>query len=196
MADETSICNLALARLSETAVMSLDDETQAARYCKRFYAQTRDAVLQSHAWNFALARVLLTRLAEEPASGWAHQYALPVDCLRILQVNGYEWHQRQGLFETEGRALLTDAEVANVRYIRQVTDATLFTPLFIEALAVKLASQLAQPLTGSRELPTQLLTEYERIIGPKARRLDAFEGKPKAKLPWVTSALVAARRSG
>ena len=194
MADETSICNLALARLSETAIMSLDDETQPARYCKRFYAQTRDAVLQSHAWNFAIARVLLSRLAEEPIAGWAHQYALPVDCLRILQVNGYEWHERQGLFETEGRALLTDAEVANVRYIRQVTDANLFTPLFSEALAVKLAAQLAQPLTGSRELPTQLLTEYERIIGPKARRLDAFEGRPKVKLPWVTSALVAARR--
>lgn len=196
MADETSICNLALARLSETAIMSLDDQTQAARYCKRFYEQTRDAVLQSHAWNFAVARVLLAQLSTDPIAGWAHQYALPVDCLRILQVNGYEWHQRQGLFETEGRALLTDAEVANVRYIRQVTDANLFTPLFIEALAVKLAALLAQPLTGSRDLPTQLLSEYERITGPKARRLDAFEGRPKGKLPWVNSALVAARRRG
>ncbi len=196
MADETSVCNLALARLSETAIMSLEDESQAARYCKRFYEQTRDAVLQSHGWNFATTRVLLSRLGESPIAGWAYQYALPVDCLRILQVNGYEWHQRQGLFETEGRALLTDAEVANVRYIRQVTDVNLFTPLFIEALAVKLASVLAQPLTGSRELPTQLLTEYERITGPKARRLDAFEGRPKGKLPWVTSELVAARRRG
>jgi hypothetical protein len=56
-----------------------------------------------------------------------------------------------------------------------------------------LASRLAGPLTGSRELPSALIQEYEGLTGPKARMADAFEERLRRKMPWVNSDLVAAR---
>jgi hypothetical protein len=56
-----------------------------------------------------------------------------------------------------------------------------------------LASRLAGPLTGSRNMPQELLAEYEQITGPKARMADAFEERLRRKMPWVNSDIVAAR---
>lgn len=193
MADETSICNLALAKLGISPIMALTDESKQAQFCNRFYAQTRDEVLQSHRWNFAMRRAALNKLSTAPQSEWAVAYQLPVDCLRVVQLNGYEPTERKGEFSVEADQLLADAEEANIRYIARIEDGTNYHPLFVHALATLIASRLAGPLTGSRNLPVELLKEYEDLTGPKARMADAFEERLVRKMPWVDSDLVAAR---
>ncbi len=193
MADETSICNLALAKLGISPIMALTDESKQAQFCNRFYGQTRDEVLQAHRWNFAMRRAALNKLADAPQSEWDFAFQIPVDCLRIVQLNGYQANERLGEFSVEGDQLLANAEVANVRYIGRVEDGSFYHPLFVHALATMLASRLAGPLTGSRNLPSELLQEYEVITGPKARLADAFEESIKRKMPWVNSDIVAAR---
>lgn len=191
---ETTICNLALGKLGSKRIMALDDDSPEARQCKLAYGATRDEVLRGHRWNFATRRANLSRLADAPLFGWAAQYALPSDCLRVLQLNGYEAYERPDLWEVEERVLLTDEETARVKYLARVTDATLFDALFVKALACKLAAEIAKALTGSGSIPGDLLTEYERITGPLARTADAMEGRPKRKLGWVESELVRSRR--
>ena len=193
MADETSICNLALAKLGISPIMALTDQSKQAQFCARFYDQTRDEVLQSHRWNFAMRRDSLNRLSTAPESEWDYAYQLPVDCLRVVQLNGYEPNERKGEFSVEADQLLTDAEEAAIRYVGRVTDGSFYHPLFVHALATMLASRLAGPLTGSRNLPSELLQEYEALTGPKARMADAFEERIVRKMPWVNSDLVAAR---
>jgi hypothetical protein len=193
MADETSICNLALAKLGISPIMALTDDSKQAQFCNRFYAQTRDEVLQGHRWNFAMRRTALNLLADAPESEWNFAFQLPVDCLRVVQLNGYQTNERMGEFSVEGGKLLANAEVANIRYVARVEDGSLYHPLFVHALATMLASRLAGPLTGSRNMPTELLQEYEVITGPKARMADAFEEHFRRKMPWVRSDLVAAR---
>lgn len=194
--DQTTICNLALAHLGKASIMSLDDRTPEAALCQRFYEQTRDEVIQSHPWNFAIKRETLSRLSAAPLFGWAYQYQLPADCLRILQLNGYEVYQSDGRFEIEGGRMMTNCETAQIRYIARVTDGALFPPLFAEALALKLATRLAKPITGSASEVERLLTEYERITKPLAMRMDAAEGRPKVKLPWANSRFVQSRYGG
>lgn len=195
-ADETFICNQALGLLGSGKIMSLNDESKEGRFCKRFYAQTRDEVSAEHRWNFAIKRQTLSRLSAAPASEWDYQYQTPNDCLRVLQVNGFEITEPNRTFSVEGGVVLTDCEGANIRYIARIEDANLYPPIFIEALAVKIASKLAQPITGSRDLPEALLQKYERVVVPKARRVDAFEGRQKRKPLWVTSDLVQSRYGG
>lgn len=195
-ANPTTICNLALAHLGEDQLMSLDDDSREAQFCKRFYDQTRDEVIQSHAWNFAIRRAVLSRLSEAPPFGWAWQYQLPADCLRILQLNGHDVSRREGRYEVEGGRLLTNDDECAVRYLRRVEDAALFPPLFVEALALKIATRLAKPLTGSTSEVERLLTEYERITKPLAMRADALEGRPAVRPAWVESDFVRARRGG
>jgi hypothetical protein len=140
-----------------------------------------------------MRRAALNKLADAPQSEWDFAFQIPVDCLRIVQLNGYQANERLGEFSVEGDRLLANAEVANVPYIGRVEDGSFYHPLFVHALATMLASRLAGPLTGSRNLPTELLQEYEVITGPKARLADAFEESIKRKMPWVNSDIVAAR---
>lgn len=193
MADPTSITNLALAKLGISPIMALTDDSKQAQFANRFYSQTRDEVLSSHRWNFAMRRETLNRLATGPVFEWEFAYQLPVDCLRVVQLNGYEPSEEQGMFAVEADQLLTDAEDALVRYIARVEDGSFYPPLFSQALATLLASRLAGPLTGSRELPTALIQEYETLTGPKARMADVFEEQRRLKPAWVESDLVASR---
>ncbi len=193
---ETSLCNQALARLGGERIMSLDDGSKAARFCKLFYAQTRDELLRSHHWNFAIARATLVPLAEEPLFGWKCQYTLPGDFIRLVQLNGFGETEAHRSSEIEGGALLTNEAEARIRYVRRVEDAGLFDSLFAEALMVKLAAKLAQPLTGNRAASGELLAEYERITAPLARSVDAQEDRRRRKEPWVESAFVRARMGG
>ena len=120
MADPTSITNLALAKLGISPIMALTDDSKQAQFANRFYSQTRDEVLSGHRWNFAMRRVTLNRLATGPVFEWEFAYQLPVDCLRVVQLNGYEPSEEQGMFAIESDQLLTDAEDALVRYIARV----------------------------------------------------------------------------
>ena len=191
---EADVCNQALARLGAEKILGLDDGSKGARYCRLFYEQTRDEVLRSHPWNFAMKREVLIRLTDDPPFGWGRQYQLPGDFLRLVQLNGFAADEASRNSEIEGDKLLCDEEMAQVRYVRRVEDAAQYDPLFAEALAVKLASKLAQPLTGSRSLAAEILQEYERVIAPLARRVDSQEDRSRRKQPWVESAFVLARR--
>lgn len=193
MADDITICNLALARIGEASITSLEEASQPARACRLFFVSTRDELLQALPWNFAIRREVLSRLADAPRFGWSFQYQLPSDYLNVVQLNAWRAHEARDLYEIEGEMLLTDQEVAELRYTARVEDSELFPPLFVEALYTKLASKLAERLTGSRSLVEALLGEYNQIVEPLAAKANAREGRPRRKLPYVESDFVRAR---
>lgn len=195
-ASETTICNLALGKLGARRIIALDEESVEARACLLHYAETRDEVLRHHPWNFAMKREVLTQLATPPKFGWMFAYELPTDCLRVFEMNGAHWGGRKRPWEVEGRALLINDEQAWIRYISRVTDCNLFDSIFVDALATKLASKIARPLTGSGPLSGEMLTEYEKLTGGRARRTDAFEEDSPRTPAWVQSDLVTARYGG
>jgi len=178
--------------------MALADATNPARLCNTLYAPTRDELLRSHRWNFASTRVALTALVEKPAFGWAKQFTLPTDCLRVLSVNG-ETEEETAEFIVEDGRLLTDELTAQIRYVKRVEDSTKFDSLFCDALAVLLASKMAVSLTGSASKAEGLRSEYERLTRPLAIAVDAGETKPRKNyMDGVLSAsrTLAARASG
>lgn len=195
-ASETEIVNDALGRLGISPVMSLTDPTKQAQFANRFYESTRDEVLSGHPWSFATKRATLAQLAAEPEFEWLYAYQLPVDSLRLLQLNGYDLGKTADAWAIEGNKLLTDADKAEVRYIARVTDVTLFPPLFCEALSIKLAAKLCAPLTGRFDQPSALMAEYDKATGPRAKLADVFQQKVKRRLAYVDSELVKSRFYG
>jgi hypothetical protein len=193
----TDICNLALGHLGEARVESLDEDNLASRACSLHYAAARDQVLRSHRWNFAQGRVALEQLSEEPAFGWRYQYTLPVDCLRVLEFNGTEMGDViSEEFIVEGRRLLTNAETAKLVYTRRIEDVSEFDALFVEALALKLGVLLSETIRGSTGKTGELLSTYERVTAPLARRVDANEGRRRKGLLPMNSLAVRARGCG
>jgi hypothetical protein len=195
-ASETDIANEALGRLGISPIMALSDTSKQAQFANRFYNQTRDEVLASHAWNFAIRRATLAQLSNPPDFEWLYAYQLPVDHIRLLRLNNYEIDKIYESYAVEANMLLTDADTAEIKYVARLTDVTLFPPLFVEALSIKLASKLSAPLTGRFDQPTALMQEYDRVTGPKARLVSAFENRFRAKPGFVDSWLVRSRRSG
>jgi hypothetical protein len=192
--NETTICNLALGEIGSKAITSLEEGSQEARVCKRFYAQTRDETLRAHQWNFATKRAVLSRLTDAPAFGWAFQYSLPTDFIRARTFNDRDvWiGANRDFFQLEQDRLLTNQETAELRYVFRQTDATKYDPLFCEVLAVRLASKIAPAITGSYNLATQLIAKGNLLIS-QARRIDSSEDANPRRSLFQESDLVRSR---
>lgn len=192
---EVDICNRALGRLGEQPILTVSDAGTAGRACQTHFAGTRDEVLRSHRWNFATTRVALTRLVPDPPFGWACAFGLPADFIRAAEVNGAE----EGVgrpWTIEGNTLLTDEEEINLVYIFRETNVARWDSLFCEAVSLKLASKLATHLRGSASQVSDFVAEYDRLMAPLARRVDANEGRGRKPLLPFRSTFVASRYGG
>ena len=174
---EVTVANNALSLIGVSPITSLSDSSASAQLAARFFNPTRDEVLVSHPWNFAIKRAALTQAAT-PSSQYAYSYTLPADFLRLLQVNGYEVNQGEDDHNIEGSLLLTNASTANIRYVARITDVAQWPALFSEAVSIKLAGKLAGPITQDRNLAASLLQSYETTVLSKGRLTNAFQNRP------------------
>ena len=179
MASEIQICNLALSRLGGYRIQSFNDSSKEARECALHYPLMRDSVLEDHDWDFARKRILVA-LLYETYTGWAYAYQYPTDCLTIRKilgeadtVNGISFDEetstpKLGQAEYEvissatlnRRIILTDKADAELVYTARVTDPNMFSSLYIDAAAWRLASDLAIPLKGKPDLQATLVKFY------------------------------------
>jgi hypothetical protein len=169
MPSQVELCNLALSLLGQAAISAITEDSTAGRLCRQFYSQVYDEILRSHAWKCAKARSALAELSTAPAFGWDHQYQLPADCLRVLQLEELDWE-----FDVEADRLLCNESTANIIYISRVVPARLDS-WAAKAIYHALAVQLAYPLSQSLSLKGELANDLEARIIPEARRLGAFE---------------------
>lgn len=173
---------MALLKIGEQAITSIDDDSKNASHCKRFWDITVDTVLRLHPWNCATKEAELAELTETPAFGFDHQYQLPADCLRVLSMEDSVYDK----FIVEGKKLLTDETTCKIKYIKRITDTTEFDALLVDVIALSLAKRLAFPLAGSRQLVESLTQEFEAIL-QDAKTTDAMEAnyEPEEYSEWV-----------
>jgi len=167
MITSTSICNDALLEIGAERIVSLSDTSKRALICNEQYEKLRDYVLTCHPWVFSIKRAELAQLVSTPEFGYAYQYQLPSDCLRVLKTDEGEEYKVEGVY------LLTDATTAFIQYISRVTDASKYSPNFAMALSKFLAANICYPITQSRELVNDLRADFQRIL-QEARSVDAM----------------------
>lgn len=166
MASEVDICNIALGYLGDDATVASIDPPEGsaqAEHCSRFYPIARDEYLDDHDWNFCTRRATLALLAATPPTPWAYGYAIPTDMLDAISViaNDAESDHSTGaagvsiytpqpfvteVDDTGSTVIYTNQPDAVLRYTAHVTDTAKFSPQFVNALAMKLASLLAGPV--------------------------------------------------
>ena len=110
------------------------------------------------------------------AFGFDFSIALPSDCLRVVEINEnpIEGHR------IENGRILTNEDTLRIRYVKDITDYTIFDPLFYQVLAHFLAYNLCDCITASdgkkNELHAYLYgTDGKRGILGSARFSDATE---------------------
>jgi hypothetical protein len=173
-----SICNRALQLLGDESIVSLTDDNNRARAMNLAYEPIRRRELQVRRWRFSISRASLPALADTPDSGYAYQYQLPNDFLRLIEggdlLTSADLTDFRGgeesLFSIEGQAILTDIEAPlSIRYLRDVTDAASFHPAFVETLSVAIAIATCERLTGSASKLQELRDMYSAVVKDAAR---------------------------
>jgi hypothetical protein len=182
MASQASIANQALVKLGAKRIVSIDDDARQARELKAIWDAKRDAEMAAYPWSFACHRAQLPALAEAPVYGYTRAFPLPTDYLSMVEVGEY-WtmYQPAGseLFTIEGGNILTnDPSPLRIRYVRRIENTGLWSPLFNEALACRLAFELCETLTQSPKKQQIIQEQYELAIR-KARRTNAIERAPQ-----------------
>ncbi len=173
MSSDVEICNIALSRVAYTQpIVSFTERSKAAELCRVFYSSLREQVLQAFPWPFAESIVALADIAS-PAPGWTFRYRYPADCLKVRNIVQPGW--RRALisdqqipykigYDAGGRVIHSDQPEAACRFTFNVEDSTFFDPQFADALAWRLAMELALPLSAKPDLQAFAGQQYQLAL--------------------------------
>jgi hypothetical protein len=178
---ETSLANMALSKIGAARITDIDSDTSVqAIQCQLHFDQTRDALLRSFEWNFAIAQAPLSEDSSTPTFHYDHQFLLPDDFIRVTKNydGGDHW-------EIQGQLLLTDEDSVDLEYVAQITDTTTFDPLFIEVLVLRLALKMLHPLAGTNapNLKQGLMMELREAVA-RAKCVDNNETNTSGGYRW------------
>jgi hypothetical protein len=165
---EVSICNLALGWLGEKTITSLNDQSRAAQLCAENYPALRDAVIEARYWRFATVRTVLQSQdtpgskteAGFPQWGVGYVHAIPTNYLAVFRVYRDMFGEAMSNWTREGSYIISDDSTIFVSGVVSVSDTGKFSNLFEQALAARLAADLAIPLTQNRQLQADMWTLY------------------------------------
>ena len=176
-----NICNQSLAKLAggknSIKITALGDGTKTSDLCDLLYTPNRKEVLARGYWEEVVYYADLG--SESSYSGeygdWDYVFDLPSNCLRVLK------QTHESCIETEYRCeifqgkLFTnvytndDNDSAYIKYVKNETDASVFSQELINCIATKLAAELAPQTLGGETGYTRrfrLLEEFEKLVLP------------------------------
>lgn len=189
----TGIVNLALLKIGVKRISSHPDSTTPqgidANDCWEYI---RDEVLSARDWKFAKLRVALAKNATAPATMYDYAYTLPTDFLRlclkkshdsvvsteeyddeyfvndVLVVKQVAYAYSIEILSDGTLCLMTDYDNTDydlyISYIKKVTDATKYSPMFIKALSYRLAAELALPRTEGQTKFQSMMLLYKDAL--------------------------------
>jgi len=114
-------------------------------------------------YSFSSDSVFVSIAEYPPLFDYDHQYSLPNNFLRLTR--NYQGHHD---WTVQRNRLLSRENSAQIEYIKQETDPTMFDPLFTEVLILQLAIKLVNPVAGTST--TQLKAELNQELKEALRK--------------------------
>lgn len=166
---------MALLKIGEKTVSSIDEDTPTATKLKACYNVVLDEALAAgpqKGWKFATERATISVDGTSPNDEFDYRYALPEQFLRVVKVHAdgtdyTDWRR-------EGQYLLTnqvDDEIDLV-YVKRITNTGLFPAHFIRVFYMMLAYHLAYNIVQSKNHANVIFDELHLKVLPKAIALD------------------------
>lgn len=184
---DVDICNLALLRAGGAKIESLSERSRNADILRTLFPMMRDSVLQDHDWDFARKELALTEITNS-WQGWNKAYSYPADCFCVRYIyngeNAALYNSYFGAYAYPGpflpitdipfevrqndvggnRIILTDMDRAYAIYTASTSNSGLYSPLFIDALACRLAAELAQTLIINMQVHQAQMQKYIALL--------------------------------
>ena len=164
---EVNLANIALTMLGQQPITALTDTNNRAVMADARYSDMRDTVLRAHPWNCAVKRDSLAKSVTAPDWGYSNTFVLPSDFVRLVDI---EDPTQKYSIEAGNQAgdndlvLLSDANSMNVRYVYKITDVSKMDDTLKQAIATRLAADLALAITGDSGKEQFLMQKYQSIL--------------------------------
>jgi hypothetical protein len=201
---QTDIYNMALAAIGVSRFITSPTEgSLQANTCNVFWDSVRDQCLQDAPWGFAM-RFAELQLITKTVPGWLNVYAVPSDCLQAREVSPtpstqnipWSYRGRKVSFEVieneagGGLALACNIDSPTLAYTARIKTVPLWSPAFVNAVSLLLASRIVSPLSSDPVKYAPLVAKAYEIAISKAAALSMNEGRER---PEPDSELISIR---
>lgn len=167
---DVSIVNGALAKLGAKLIVSLDDQCQEARLSKARLKDLKRDLLRQHGWKFAIQTATLAQVSSYVGVTYGNAFQLPTDFIAIHNISVCD-------YERQGDLIATNDSGVALEYVADV-GVDKYTPDFCELLSIKLAEDLAIPLTQSTTNKQVFNAQFDAKIRT-VRHFDGVERTPQ-----------------
>jgi len=187
MASKIDICSNALKLIGDEPINSFDEPGAGAKVSNALYQTTKETLLSSHPWSFALKQQRLNRLSQAPdkKTGFSYAFQLPTDLIRIWSIQDYsDYILINGFLYSNSKQLLCT-------YIYD-TEETALPPQFVKALEYALASDFAIAITENQSMAGL----YEQKAMMKISQAKTIDSQGRPQQAFIDSPLINARQGG
>lgn len=166
---DLDLCNQALSNCGISRLISnVNENSKEAAMCRLWLATTKEQALAEFPWPFADTYVGLGQVATAPNDDWGYSYRYPSDCVVLRRlVNG----DRSGPgspcrigSDATGLLIFTNDSPATALYTRRITDASFYPIDFGQAVAWRLAYNIAEPLSAAAGKRAACWTGYLQVV--------------------------------
>lgn len=194
-------CNLALGRIGHGAtrpLQSLTEGTEAANACLRVFEPTLLAMLREYVWPWAQVVAPLAAISDvtQELVGWPNLYIYPADCLYLHTLGDSSLDYTQAPFASVraqfrivraagagSRVIAATYSDAWAWYTARIEDVSVADETFADALAWRLASELAVGLKADPRLGQWAKQMHDASIQVAAALAGSEAGIGPTRLP-------------
>jgi hypothetical protein len=176
MASKVEIANLALEMVAAREINSFTDGSVNASIIARWYPRTLRYCLNKSLWTFATKRVDLVATSDTipwNSYGMDYSYAYPSDKVRIF---GYSYPRAR--VREEATWILSDTDGLGCLYVYLNDNPETYTPEFEEALATKIAADIAFKVTTDESVTKAMIEKFQSIALPEALSVNSQNSTP------------------
>jgi hypothetical protein len=189
---EVSIANQALTWLGQKPILSFSDQSTTAEWMVNNYEHIRNAVLEERMWTFATVRAKSDSM-EKDAWNNLFKHAIPLNWLGVFRVyTEADTNMPDKSWRLEGSSVLSRESTIYMWGLFRLEDTTKFSPMFVQALAARLAADACIPFTENAELQQDMWSLYAAKLEAAAAR----DGQQGANDKIKSTVLTGARNSG
>ena len=189
-----AICNLSLSWLGANLITSFEDDTTESKLCLANYEPMRDSVEETYQWSFCTRRTYYGAAADplpdsdDPLNVYNEfRFKILPDVLRVLLVHpDRDFKTTSRLhWQIEAGHIVVDQNPVYAQEMFRVAETAQFTPGFAQALAARIASELALPITESGKKQELMYSLYLTKLD-EAKTLDSMQGSSmKIQSTWM-----------
>lgn len=177
--DKLTLINKALLKVGLPLAAAEDDcDWNAAMV----FEDVAEKAIRGHNWGFAQKFAVLAQGGQAPAFGFKYAYGMPADCLKVIDVRrNQDLRAPKARFVASGRMIYSNVAPCNARYLYKAMDPELWPADFADAVAGRIACEIAA-LSAERAALVPQLTQLAELAMNQAMMADARESAERISL--------------